>query len=117
MGSPSASFGPRRARAAARSAAAAVPAGLPAWFAGGGRPDLAGSALPEVRAPTLLIVGGADGSVLRLNEAAYRELACEKSLVTVPGATHLFEEPGALDTVAEAAARWFSRHLGPVPAT
>ena len=77
----------------------------------GGRPDLAGSALPRVRAPTLLIVGGNDVQVIALNQAALAQLRCEKQLVIVPGATHLFEEPGALDQVALLARDWFERHL------
>jgi pimeloyl-ACP methyl ester carboxylesterase len=67
--------------------------------------------LPHVRAPTLLIVGGNDVQVLQLNRIALAELRCEKQLVIVPGATHLFEEPGALDEVARLACRWFQRHL------
>jgi putative phosphoribosyl transferase len=78
----------------------------------GGRPDLAGDALRRVRAPTLLIVGGADEAVLDLNRAALDVLAAEKALEIVPGATHLFEEPGALDQVARLAASWFDRYLG-----
>ena len=81
----------------------------------GGRPDLAGEALPLVEAPTLLIVGGYDGEVLRLNEDAFEQLRCEKNLEVVPRATHLFEEPGALDEVARLAARWFQSHLGKNP--
>ncbi len=77
----------------------------------GGRPDLAGGALRAVRAPTLLIVGGADTPVIALNRSAFAELSCEKDLVVVPGATHLFEEPGALDQVVIHAKRWFRRFL------
>jgi pimeloyl-ACP methyl ester carboxylesterase len=78
----------------------------------GGRPDLAGpAALAAVRAPTLLIVGGADREVAGLNEAALGHLQCEHKLETVPAATHLFEEHGALEQVAELAADWFMRHL------
>ncbi|GAB4289506.1 MAG: dienelactone hydrolase family protein [Coriobacteriia bacterium] len=77
----------------------------------GGRPDLAGQALTRVTAPTLLIVGGADPSVLDLNEAALHQLAGPKELHVVEGATHLFEEPGALDEVAEQAGLWFERYL------
>jgi len=77
----------------------------------GGRPDLAGTHdLTRVRAPTLLLVGGADTEVLALNREAYARLSCEKELAVVPGATHLFEEPGALDEVARQAAAWFTRH-------
>lgn len=77
----------------------------------GGRPDLAGAALPEVRAPTLLIVGGDDTDVITLNQMALRELQTIKDIEIVPGASHLFEEPGTLDTAARLAAQWFKRHL------
>ena len=77
----------------------------------GGRPDLAGAALTRVRTPILLIVGGNDEQVIELNRAALVQLRCEKQLVIVPGATHLFEEPGALDEVARLARDWFHRHL------
>jgi putative phosphoribosyl transferase len=77
----------------------------------GGRPDMAGPALSRVRAPTLLIVGGEDFPVIELNQEALAQLRCEKRLVIVPGATHLFEEPGALDEVARLAREWFERHL------
>ncbi len=77
----------------------------------GGRPDLAGPALVRVEAPTLLIVGGNDPLVIELNRAALAQLRCEKRLVVIPGATHLFEEPGALDQVARLAREWFERHL------
>jgi predicted phosphoribosyltransferase/pimeloyl-ACP methyl ester carboxylesterase len=77
----------------------------------GGRPDLAGARLPYVAAPTLLIVGGADVTVLDLNRQARAELRCESSLQVVPGASHLFDEPGALEAVAELAVSWFTRHL------
>jgi pimeloyl-ACP methyl ester carboxylesterase len=79
----------------------------------GGRPDLAGPALAHVRAPTLLIVGGNDHAVIELNREALAQLRCEKRLIIVPGATHLFEEPGALDEVARLAREWFERHLMP----
>jgi putative phosphoribosyl transferase len=82
----------------------------------GGRPDLAGPALSQVKAPTLLIVGGNDISVIGINREAFDQLRSEKQLVVVPGATHLFEEPGALDEVARLAAQWFLSHLGPIPA-
>ena len=68
--------------------------------------------MPHVTAPTLLIVGGNDGIVIDLNRRAYEQLRCEKDLVIVPGASHLFEEPGTLETVATLAADWFTRHLG-----
>jgi pimeloyl-ACP methyl ester carboxylesterase len=77
----------------------------------GGRPDLAGPALAQVRAPTLLIVGGRDDVVLDLNRAALAELQCKKELAIVPRATHLFEEPGALEEVMALAGDWFSEHL------
>jgi putative phosphoribosyl transferase len=77
----------------------------------GGRPDLAGDALPEVQAPTLLIVGGDDEPVVELNRRALVRLRCEKQLKIIPGATHLFEEPGALEQVAELASQWFKLHL------
>ena len=77
----------------------------------GGRPDLAAAVLDAVSCPTLLIVGGADIQVLQLNEQALDTMRCEKKLVVVPGATHLFEEPGALETVADEAAAWFEKHL------
>jgi putative phosphoribosyl transferase len=82
----------------------------------GGRPDLAGAALGRVRAPTLLIVGGEDDQVIRLNEEALSELRCEKEFSIVPGATHLFEEPGALERVSELALQWFRRHQDHKPA-
>ena len=77
----------------------------------GGRPDLANSELAKVQAPTLLVVGGRDTEVLRLNRMALRELHCHARLEVVPGATHLFEEPGALETVAHLAGEWFTTHL------
>jgi alpha-beta hydrolase superfamily lysophospholipase len=77
----------------------------------GGRPDLAGTALPQVTSPTLLLVGSADEVVVELNEQAYAQLQCEKEMKLIPGATHLFEEPGALDQVAELAAQWFMDHM------
>jgi len=78
----------------------------------GGRPDLAGDMLRAVRAPTLLIVGGDDGHVLALNRAARREMICETELTVIPGASHLFEEPGAMEEVARLASQWFTRHAG-----
>jgi putative phosphoribosyl transferase len=77
----------------------------------GGRPDLAGPMLPKVTAPTLLIVGGHDTQVIELNKEAFAQLRCVKEMRIVPGATHLFEEPGALDQVAALAADWFKRYL------
>jgi dienelactone hydrolase len=105
-------FGASTGAAAALIAAAELPHAVRAVVSRGGRPDLAGEALSRVRAATLLIVGGEDTVVLDLNEQALRNLRCEKELAVVPGATHLFEEPGALDTVAHRAARWFTQHLG-----
>jgi dienelactone hydrolase len=77
----------------------------------GGRPDLAGPALPKVKAPTLLIIGGYDTAVIELNQEAFEKLRCPKELLLVPGATHLFEEPGTLEQVAEMAAEWFDSHF------
>jgi pimeloyl-ACP methyl ester carboxylesterase len=91
--------------------AAAEETAVRAIVSRGGRPDLAMAVLPRVRAATLLIVGERDETVLALNRAAYARLAAPKSLEIVPGATHLFEEPGALERVAELAAAWFVRHL------
>jgi putative phosphoribosyl transferase len=107
-------FGASTGAAAALMAAAVRPDAVSAVVSRGGRPDLAGAALMHVRAPTLLIVGGNDGQVIQLNRAALAELRCEKQLMIVPGATHLFEEPGALDEVARLARDWFHRHLIPV---
>ncbi len=104
-------FGASTGAAAALRAAAAAPERVGAVVSRGGRPDLAREVLPRVRAPTLLIVGGADEPVLQLNREALRLLTCEKRLEVVPGAGHLFEEPGALDRVADLAADWFARYL------
>lgn len=104
-------FGASTGAAAALQAAVQEGQGIGAVVSRGGRPDLAGPYLPAVLAPTLLIVGGNDELVLRLNQQALAELNCQKELVVIPGATHLFEEPGALEQVADLAARWFSRHL------
>jgi putative phosphoribosyl transferase len=105
-------FGASTGAAAALQLAAAVPSKVAAVVSRGGRPDLAGAALlARVKAPTLLLVGGDDTQVLALNEAAFVHLACPKSLVVIPGATHLFEEPGTLEQVARHAAGWFTRHL------
>jgi dienelactone hydrolase len=109
-------FGASTGSAAALIAAARLGRRIAAVVSRGGRPDLAGpAALAAVQAPTLLIVGGADRGVIELNEDAYHRLRCPKELLVVPGATHLFEEPGALDRVAEAAAGWFSKHFAGVP--
>jgi pimeloyl-ACP methyl ester carboxylesterase len=104
-------FGASTGAAAALAAAAERPRTVGAVVSRGGRPDLAGEALPRVRAPTLLIVGERDAQVIELNRSALAHLRCEKQLVIVPGATHLFEEPGALDAVAGLARDWFQRHL------
>ncbi len=104
-------FGASTGAGAALVAAAERPDVVRAVVSRGGRPDLAGPALSRVRAPTLLIVGGNDFQVIELNRAAFTQLRCEKQLVIVPGATHLFEEPGALDEVARLAREWFERHL------
>jgi putative phosphoribosyl transferase len=106
-------FGASTGTGAALVAAAERPQVVGAIVSRGGRPDLAGSALLRVRAPTLLIVGGNDFQVIELNQAAFAHLRCEKQLVIVPGATHLFEEPGTLDEVARLAREWFERHLMP----
>jgi putative phosphoribosyl transferase len=104
-------FGASTGAAAALAAAALRPDPVGAIVSRGGRPDLAGGALTRVRAPTLLIVGGVDVQVIELNRAALAQLRCEKQLAIVPAATHLFEEPGALDEVARLARDWFERHL------
>lgn len=109
-------FGASTGAAAALVAAARRPQVVGAVVSRGGRPDLAGAALRQVRAPTLLIVGGADVPVIVLNEQALGELSTEKELVIVPGATHLFEEPGTLEEVARLATGWFRRHLSARPA-
>jgi dienelactone hydrolase len=104
-------FGASTGAAAALVAAAHRPDQVRAVVSRGGRPDLAGAALACVKAPTLLIVGGRDEVVIDLNEKALAELECEKQLHIVPGATHLFEEPGTLDEVIALAAAWFVRFL------
>jgi pimeloyl-ACP methyl ester carboxylesterase len=104
-------FGASTGAAAALVAAAECPEVVGAVVSRGGRPDLAGPALARVRAPTLLIVGGNDFQVIELNRLALAQLRGEKQLVIVPGATHLFEEPGALDEVARLAREWFERYL------
>jgi putative phosphoribosyl transferase len=104
-------FGASTGAAAALVAAAVRSGAVGAVVSRGGRPDLAGAALVHVQAPTLLIVGEDDVQVIELNRAALAQLRCEKQLVIVPGATHLFEEPGALDVVAQLACDWFERHL------
>ena len=98
--------------AAAALAAAAERADVAAIVSRGGRPDLTGPGLPQVKAPTLLIVGGRDTYVLELNQAALRQMRAPCELKVIPGASHLFEEHGALEQVAQAAAEWFGRYLG-----
>ncbi len=111
-GLPIGYFGASTGSAAALVAAAQNPERVAAVVSRGGRPDLAWDHLPNVAAPTLLIVGGEDEPVLTWNAAALKEMNCPKSLVVVPGATHLFEEPGALDRVSQLARDWFVQHLG-----
>src|SRR5436189_6340733 len=105
-------FGSSTGGAAALVAAAEIPQDVGAVVSRGGRPDLAGDALPNVQAPTLLIVGGNDDIVIELNEMARDRMRCEVKLEIVPGATHLFEESGALEKVAKRAADWFVDYLG-----
>ncbi|HUK30962.1 MAG TPA: dienelactone hydrolase family protein, partial [Candidatus Acidoferrum sp.] len=108
-------FGASTGAAAALVAAAEHCDKVSAVVSRGGRPDLAGDALKFVQAPTLLIVGGEDGPVIRMNREALAKIRCaEKKLVIVPGATHLFEEPGALEEVARLAADWFTQHLSTI---
>lgn len=104
-------FGASTGAAATLQAAAEFSGDIYAVVSRGGRPDLAMDYLPEVSAPTLLIVGGNDEAVIPLNEAALKRLKTKKQLVIIPGATHLFEEPGALEQVARLAADWLSRYL------
>jgi putative phosphoribosyl transferase len=104
-------FGASTGAAAALHAAADHPGRVAAVVSRGGRPDLAGERLARVAAPTLLIVGGLDSEVLQLNRAAMRAMTCRKRLEIVPGATHLFEEPGTLDAAAHLAGAWFETHL------
>jgi dienelactone hydrolase len=108
-------FGASTGAAAALIAAAALPQVVGAIVSRGGRPDLASDALEHVVAPTLLIVGGEDREVIELNRQAYDRLRCEKRLEIIPGATHLFEDPGALETVARLAAAWFRHFLADLP--
>jgi putative phosphoribosyl transferase len=104
-------FGASTGAAAALQAAAALGERVRAVVSRGGRPDLAGLSLPDVTAPTLLIVGGDDLTVLELNDEAAASLRCVHAIEIVPGASHLFEEPGALERVAGLAAGWFTEHL------
>ncbi|MEJ5210142.1 MAG: alpha/beta hydrolase [Burkholderiales bacterium] len=111
-GLPVAYFGASTGAAAALQAAAQLGRSVAAVVSRGGRPDLAGgTALRQVVSPTLLIVGGLDDVVIELNRAAFEVMTCEKELVIVPGASHLFEEPGTLEEVARLATDWFLRHL------
>jgi putative phosphoribosyl transferase len=103
-------FGSSTGGAAALVAAAELPDDIDAVVSRGGRPDLAGDALPRVKAPTLLIVGGRDDVVIELNEKARAQMKCEVKIHIIPGATHLFEEPGALEQVAKLASDWFLLH-------
>ncbi len=114
-GLPVGYFGASTGAAAALWAAAEPGNGIAAVVSRGGRPDLAGPRLSSVRAPTLLIVGGRDDVVLGLNRQAQAELRCENQLAVVPGATHLFEEPGTLAAAAGLARDWFVRHLQDPP--
>ena len=108
-------FGSSTGGGAALVAAAARPGQVSAVVSRGGRPDLAGAALGNVRAPTLLIVGGEDHVVIDLNRKAMEQMGCETRLELIPGATHLFEEPGTLENVAKLASEWFAKHLNTNP--
>ncbi|MDH5667639.1 MAG: dienelactone hydrolase family protein, partial [Nitrospira sp.] len=104
-------FGASTGAGAALQVAAREPSNVKAVVSRGGRPDLAESYLDRVTAPTLLIVGGWDQPVIEMNQGAYERLICEKKLIIVPGATHLFEEPGTLEQAAEHACGWFKQYL------
>ncbi len=104
-------FGASTGAAAALGAAAKIGDLIQAVVSRGGRPDLAVDSLKQVKSPTLLIVGGDDIPVIGMNELAFNQLSCEKKMVIVPGATHLFEEPGMLEQVAQLALTWFQTHL------
>lgn len=106
-------FGASTGAAAALRAASSSRCAISAVVSRGGRPDLAQEDLPQVQAPTLLLVGGNDPQVLQLNQQAYALLSASKHLVVIPGATHLFEEPGTLEEVARLAVQWFERYLVP----
>lgn len=106
-------FGASTGAGAALQAAAREPSNIRAAVSRGGRPDLAERYLSRVTAPTLLIVGGWDEPVIEMNQSAFELLTCEKKMIIVPGATHLFEEPGTLEQVAEHACKWFQRYLLP----
>jgi alpha-beta hydrolase superfamily lysophospholipase len=116
-GMPVGYFGASTGAAAALVAAAYLGPEIRAVVSRGGRPDLAGEALERVTAPTLLLVGGLDETVLELNRAALDRLRCDKDLHIIPGATHLFEEPGALEEVARIASAWFQQYLAPAEKT
>lgn len=104
-------FGASTGAASALKLAAAMKQQVHAVVSRGGRPDLAGESLSQVTAPTLLIVGGNDEVVIHLNQMAFKKLKAKKELVIIPGASHLFEEPGTLEQVADQAAQWFSQYL------
>jgi putative phosphoribosyl transferase len=106
-------FGASTGGGAALVAAAHIPDRIGAVVSRGGRPDLAGAALPHVKAPTLLIVGGDDAPVIQMNKDAYDQMTCIKRLEIIPGASHLFEEPGTLERVAKLATAWFKMYLAP----
>lgn len=108
---PTGLFGASTGAAAALVAAARAPEKINSVVSRGGRADMAGDELAQVRAPVLLVVGGLDYTVVELNEAAAGKLTCEQQLAIVPGATHLFEEPGTLDQVVELAGDWFAAHF------
>lgn len=110
-------FGASTGAGAALVAAARHPQGVDAVVSRGGRPDMAADELPRVKAPTLLIVGGNDDIVISLNEEALALLRCLKKMIIIPGATHLFPEPGALEEVARLATEWFAQHFESPPAT
>ncbi len=106
-------FGASTGSAAALIAAAELPDSIRAIVSRGGRPDLAGTALTRIKAPTLLIVGSNDPIVIDLNQKAFARMSAEKKLNIIPGATHLFEEPGTLEQVARSASQWFQKYLNP----
>lgn len=108
-------FGASTGAAAALRSAASAGDAIGAVVSRGGRPDLAMNVLEKVKSPTLLIIGGRDDLVIELNRKAYAKLTVKREMVIVPGATHLFEEPGALEEVANLAARWFKTYLKPLP--
>ena len=109
-------FGSSTGGGAALVTAAARPEPVGAVVSRGGRPDLAGAALAKVKAPTLLIVGGEDDAVIDMNREAMAKMQCEVKLELIPGATHLFEEPGALESAAKLASDWFTRYLSALSA-